>query len=370
MTPEDLAPSASAAPAPEPSPAPAPAPEPSPAPSAAPEPSTPKAEDPGVQPGIWRAILEQTGGPEPERKLLDEIPGVRREPKAPSEPRPKATPVPQGPGVAPAPAPKRWADKYETPDALESAYTELERYKDRVEAERVRAVEHAERVERLLQASMARAPQPPPPTGVDPAQWQAQQAAERARAQQPQGLQQALQAIQAESERLALGDPQADPLKLVRAVAWASRLDEESRRQYGDLAVREYQQQAQVEGALQSIQAKFFEMYPDLRSARPSLLRQVAIETEDALRQSRRDYGSPQYMQAWFEETAKQARAGLRTGDGAVSAPAQTPSSRSQVRTPEKTRGAPFSESPTPRSQEPVLDGQALHLARVFGRGV
>jgi hypothetical protein len=362
VTPEELAPAASAAPAPEPAAAPAPAPEPSSAPSAAPEPSTPKSEEPGVNVGMWKAILDQTGGPEPERTLLDEIPGVRREPRAPPAPRPPAAPAPQGPGVAPAPAPKRWADKYETPDALESAYTELERYKDR-------AVEHAERVERLLQASMARAPQPAPPPGVDPAQWQAQQAAHQARAQQPQGLREALQAIQAESERLALGDPQADPLKLVRAVAWASRLDEESRRQYGDLAVREYQQQAQVEGALQSIQRKFFELYPDLTTARPSLLRQVAIETEDALRQSRRDYGSPQYMQAWFEETAKQARAGLRTGDGAVSAPAPMPSTRSPASTPAKTRGAPFSESPTPRSQEPVLDGQALHLARVFGRG-
>ena len=34
----------------------------------------------------------------------------------------------------------------------------------------------------------------------------------------------------------------------------------------------------------------------------------------------------------------------------------------------EKPRGAPFSESPSPRPTEPALTGQDLHLARVFGR--
>jgi hypothetical protein len=126
-----------------------------------------------------------------------------------------------------------------------------------------------------------------------------------------------------------------------------------------------------VETALQHIQNTFFESYPDLKQARPSLLRQVAIETEDALRQTRRDYGSPAYMQAWFDETARQARASIRTGDGPAPSTAASSSARPQASTPARTaRGAPFAESPTPRTQEPALSGQELHLARVFGRGV
>jgi hypothetical protein len=374
MTPEELAPATAAAPAPAPpSPAPSaqePAPPPAAAPSPPPEPvppapSTEPPEDRGVNVDMWKSILDQVGGPDSERSILDKIkgePGPRPEPRPPKPPKPApAPPV--------SPEPKRWAGRYETPDALETAFTELESARARAESERQRQAEHAERLERLLAASMQRA-QPSPPAGIDPAQWQQQQAAAQARAQQPPDLQQALRLIQAEAERLALGDPQADPLRLVRAVAIASRLDDQARRAYGDLAVSEYQQQAQVENALQSIQTRFFETYPDLKTAHPSLLRQVAIETEDALRQSRRDYGSPAYMQTWFDETARQARQHIRTGDGAVPSPAPTAPVRSQASAPARSaRGAPFAETPTPRSQEPVLSGQELHLARVFGRG-
>jgi hypothetical protein len=371
MSPEDLAP---AAPAPDPAPPPGAAtPEPAPAPAPAPTPVLPEptadafGEAKPVDTDMWKSMLGALGG---EAAPRDEArPKPEREPREPALPR-ETPPSPTRPAPPAPPAPKRWGGKYETPDALESAYGELERARDRAESERLRALEHAERIERLLAATMARPAAPAPPPGVDPQQWARQQAVDQARAAQPPQLQEALQLIQAEAERLALGDPQADPLRLVRAVAMASRLDAEARRSYGDLAVSEYQQQAQVEGALQSIQTKFFETYPDLKSARPSLLRQVAIETEDALRQSRRDYGSPAYMQAWFDETAKQARASIRTGDGTVSAPAAPSPSRSTSTPPARSaRGAPFAETPAPRPQEPVLTGQDLHLARVFGRG-
>jgi hypothetical protein len=365
MTPEEVQPAPApvepSAPAPPSPPAAetpsAPAPAPAPAPEREPEASR-------VDTDMWRAMLGQMGGPT-----------VGAEPDAPPKPEGLPTtgrrgPSHPAPAVTPVPAPRQWAGRYQSPDELESAYTELEQARARAESEKQRAIEHAERLDRLIQATMAqRPPAPPqPPAGVDPNQWARQQALQA----QPVPMQEALAAIQAEAERLALGDPQADPLRLVKAIAVASRLDDESRRYYGDVAMHEYQQRQEVQSALTGIQKMFFDRYPDLRTARPSLLRQIAIETEDALRQSRGDYGSPAYMQSWFDETAKQARASIRLGDGGVPSPGGESAARPQP-TPapaRSARGAPFAETPAPRPQEPALSGQELHLARVFGRGV
>jgi hypothetical protein len=364
MAEEIVAPAAAAVPepvpAPEPSPAPAPTPEPTPVP--APEPRTPAPDERAQPPSdMWKAILDQSSAaprptepsPDPLRPAKEAQEPWRRPPSAPAAP------------VVPPPAQKRWADQYDTPEALEAGYAELRQARDRAEGERIRQAEHAERLERLLAGAMGGG------QGVDPAQW--------ARAQAPPPpppgphpmLTEALKTIQVESERLALGDPQGDPLRLVRAMALASQLDQESRRVYVDSAHSEVQERTSAAQQIQQVQNRFFEEYPDLRTARPTLLRQVAIETEDVLRQTRRDYGSAAYMRAWFDETAKQARASIRLGDGAVSAPtakgaARLPSSSGSAR---PRSGAPFAETPTPRAQEPVLSGQEAHLARVFGRG-
>jgi hypothetical protein len=359
--PDEIVTPAPVAAAPEPTPPPAPPP--APVEDAAPAPTvhdpTPDAR---TQPPseMWQSILDQTGTtPRP----IEAEPDPLRPAKEAQEPWRRPSSAAPGPGVTP-PAPKQWAGRYESPEALETAYAELQQARDRAETERQRQAEHAERLERLLAGAMGGGP------GVDPAQW--------ARAQAPpppaQGphpmLQGALQAIQVEAERLALGDPQGDPLRLVRAVALASQLDQESRRVYVDSAHSEVQERTSAAQQIQQVQTRFFEEYPDLKTARPSLLRQVAIEAEDELRQTRRDYGSAAYMRAWFDETAKQARASIRVGDG----PASTPTGRSAARPPAASgsarprSGAPFAETPTPRAQEPVLSGQDVHLARVFGR--
>lgn len=352
---------APAAAAPEPSPAPDPSPAPpvdSPSPAPAPEPAADERAQPPSD--MWKAILDQTGTtPRP----MEASPDPLRPAKEAQEPWRRTEPAPPGPGVTP-PAPKRWAGRYESPEALETAYTEVQQARDRAETERQRQAEHAERLERLLAGAMGGG------AGVDPAQWARTQPPPQPAQPHPM-LKGALQAIQVEAERLALGDPQGDPLRLVRAVALASQLDQESRRVYVDSAHSEVQERTSAAHQIQQVQNRFFEEYPDLRSARPSLLRQVAIETEDELRQTRRDYGSAAYMRAWFDETAKQARASIRIGDGASSAPTgrgtarlHAPSGSARPRS-----GAPFAETPTPRAQEPVLSGQEAHLARVFGRG-
>jgi len=358
MSPEETVapPVESAAPAPAPEPAPAPVSEAPAAPPAAPEPlaASPDPLDERTQPpsDMWKAILDQSGTP----------PVVEKAAERPQTPPRPTERLPQGPGVTPA-APKRWAGRYESPEQLESGFTEVQQARDRAETERQRAVEHAERMERLLQAAMGQRGAPVDGQWVQPAP------------PQPQGphpmLKEALQAIQIESERLALGDPQGDPLRLVRAVALASQLDAESRRVYVDSAHSEVESRTSAQQQIQQVQTQFFTEYPDLRTARPSLLRQIAIETEDQLRQTRRDYGSAQYMRAWFDETAKQARASIRVGDGTASAPtAGSPSRPPTTQSSARPRsGAPFAETPAPRPQEPVLAGQDVHLARVFGRG-
>ena len=358
--PESAPPSAAAVEAPPPAPV---ADAPSAAPPEAPS-SLPAEDDARVQPAqdMWQAMLGrlQDGSAHPE-------PDPEPKPSPKPQPRPRPGEQPAQPAVSPAP--RQWAGQYESPDALESAYKELQAKHDRAETERQRQVDHAERIERLLMATMQGQAYTPP--GVDPQQWRAQQqAAQQAAAQPPQHLQDALQVIKQETERIALGDAQANPLALERARAYVAYHDPETRRYYEDSAVRANQQRMEQQQQLDSVRSNFFKEHPDLEKAEPSLLRQLAIQTEATLRQSRRDYGSAEFMKAWFDQTAQMARQHLRLGDGAVSAPANVPPVRPQPVAPSaKTRGAPFAESPSPRPTEPVLSGQAVHLARVFGRG-
>ena len=364
MSPDEIA-IAPAAAAPESSPAPEPAPAPpapsesAPAPAPEPRATAPEPVDERTQPpsDMWKAMLDQTGA----------LPGVERAAKDGGEASPRPQPPRPGPPPAPPrpepPAQKRWANQFDTPEALEAGFAELQSARDRAEGERQRQAEHAERLERLLAGAMGGG------QAVNPAQWQQAQAPPRPQGPHPL-LQEALTAIQKEAERLALGDPEGDPLRLVRAVALASQLDAESRRVYVDSAHSEVSERTAAAQQIQSVQDRFFKEYPDLKTAHPSLLRQIAIETEDQLRQSRRDYGSAAYMRAWFDDTAKQARASIRLGDGAVSSSSANGPARPAA-TPGSARprsGAPFAETPAPRPQEPVLTGQELHLARVFGR--
>jgi hypothetical protein len=286
----------------------------------------------------------------------------RREPERPRESPPVAPAPPPSPAAPAAPTgPRRYAGIYETPEALEDAYK-------RLDGDKQRAEQAAQRLERLLLSSLEGARAQPPGTAPGPAAsppvphpaWTAQ-------------LAQA--AIREEAARLALEDPAANPQRFIRAIAAALREDEEARGLYIGPAVQALQQQTEQQQQIATLQQAFFTQYPDLKAVRPELLRQVALETEARLaRAAPESYGSPAYLQQWFEETAREARTVFRVpsasgpdGSGTASGPAPGTSGPPKA-SPAKPQGAPFAETPSPRPTEPQLSGQALHLARVFGR--
>lgn len=337
-------------PAPESAPAPAPAPEPvAPAAPEAPVPSAPEgpADERTIPEGsMWDRMREQVGEPEaPEKPEAPRAP--RREPRAPA-------PI----AAEPAPAPKKWAGRFESPEALESAFGEAESARQRAETERQREADAAARLERLLQATWRERETAPDP-------------AARGAAPRPTELSEALAAVNNELQLLAVGDPQGDTLRLVRAVAWASQQDVASRRAYADVALSEYDARASQAAELETLRQAFYTQYPDVKTAPESLLRQVALDAERAMRATRSDYGTPQFMRDWFAETARVARATLRLSDGAPAAPAPAavparPAASTPAPRPARV-AAPFSESPSSRTDEPALTGQDKYLARVFG---
>jgi hypothetical protein len=343
----------------EPTPAPAPVAEAPPAPPPAPEPVREAA--PTLNAEQFSAMSA----------MLDSRPAAKRE--VPEAPEPVAPPRerPSRPVVPPAPAPtelappaadgpKRWADgRFDSPESLEEGYRRLDAEKSRVE-------NAAQRLERLLIASLegARptqaAPAQPVPPARPPMQW-TQQAAHAA--------------IREEAARLGLDDPAADPQRFIRAIAAALREDDEARGLYVAPALQAIQQQAEQQRQIQTLQTAFYTQFPDLQQVRPELLRQVAQETEARLyRAAPETYGSPEYVKQWFDETAREARAVFRVpsasgpeGNGGASAPSPAPASPPKAPSA-KPKGAPFAETPSPRPTDPQLSGQALHLARVFGR--
>jgi hypothetical protein len=297
---------------------------------------------------MWDRMREQVSvPPEPDEK--PETPRApRREPRAPA-------PIAAEPA---APGPKKWAGRFESPEALETAFSEAESARQRAETERQREADAAARLERLLQATWRERETAPDP-------------AARGAAPRPTELSEALAAVNNELQLLAVGDPQGDTLRLVRAVAWASQQDAASRRAYADVALSEYDARASQAAELETLRQAFYTQYPDVKSAPESLLRQVALDAERAMRATRSDYGTPQFMRDWFAETARVARATLRLSDGAPPAPAPAAvPARPAAPTPAPRSArvaAPFSESPSSRSDEPTLTGQDKYLARVFG---
>jgi BMFP domain-containing protein YqiC len=386
MSPEDVAapaPAPEAAPAPAPAtsaPAPAPAPSPPapsappPSPTSPPSPEVPAhaAADPDadartVPPaGMWQHMSDLMRGKRPPLVDRDGEPAPAAGAAPPAAPAP-AAPVPAAPAVGAAPEgppPKVWAGHYKTPEELEAAF-------NRANIERARAADHAARLERILMASMGQqtAPQgqpaapgmPPPlsPPGMPP------QMADLAKS-----AAEIQQVIREEHERLALGDPQADPFRLLRANAAAAQIDEATRRVYTAMALREFEAKADTDRQIDAVKQAFFTQFPDLQRAEPDLLRQVAVREERRLASMRDDYGSPEFMAQWFDATATVARQHLRLGDGQVAVPQPpAPTGAPAVsRPPRSAQGAaPFSESPAPRPTEPVLTGQDVYLARVFG---
>jgi hypothetical protein len=343
-------------PTPTPEPAPAPAPVEAVAPVAVETPPSPTPEPEAdarsvPEESMWDRMRDQIGtAPEADAPATPEIPP---RPRAPREPR--ATP-PAEP-VAPA-GPKKWAGRFDTPEALETAYGDAETARTRAETERQRAADAADRLERLLQAAWRERSEAPA-------------AATPGAPQPPTELSSALAAVNNELQLLAVGDPQGDTLRLVRAVAWASQQDAASRRAYADVALSEYDARASQAAELETLRQAFFTQYPDVKAVRPSLLRQVALETEQAMKATRGDYGTPQFMRDWFAETARVARAELRLSDGAPatpSPPANPARPAPATSAPRSAKvAAPFSEAPSSRTDEPVLTGQEKYLARVFG---
>ena len=357
MTPEEIG-----QPAPSPEPEPAPPPPAPPEPSPAPPPEA--AAEPSVDSGQFNAMASLLSRDTPSLDSLvgDTAPATPRERK----PRPEApvSPPPEAPSLPAQPAPegpKRWGGAYDTPEALERAYKDV---LDR----NARTEQAAQRLERLLLASLeGRQAQPGQPAAPTPAPRPIAPS-------MPWDRQTAIAAIKEESARLGLDDPQADPQRYYRAMTAAMLQDDETRGQIVAAALEAMRQQTEQQRQVQTLQTAFYTQYPDLREVRPELLRQVAQETEARLYRANPEvYGSPEYVQQWFNETAREARAVFRVspvsgteGNGQASAPTQ-PQSPSKAPS-EKPKGAPFSESPSPRPSEPTLSGQALHLARVFGR--
>jgi hypothetical protein len=315
----------------------------------APEPSPPPApEAPSAvsadQFTRMAAVVAQSGAREP-------TPAPEPAPPKPEPtPEPKPEPVPAPPE---APPPKQWAG-YETPEQLAEAY-------QRLQGDKSRADQAAQRLERLLLASMEGRPSAPPAAPPPrPVAW---------------SLPAAHQAIREEAARLGLDDPQANPERFIRAIAAALRDDQEARTLYVQPALDAIVEQQQQQMQLQALEAAFFTQYPDLKSVKPQLLRQVALETEQRLyQQAPERYRTPEYLKEWFDQTAREARAIFRTAPtdgaaaaGSASAPPAAPAPAGKAPSA-KPKGAPFAETPSPRPAEAPLTGQALHLARVFGR--
>ena len=351
MSPEELT-----QPTPEPAPEPPapPAPEPS-----APEPApAPEAQVEKSQFDAMASLLSR--GPSPLETMAAE---PSREPPGDRPSRPAASPsaVPAQATPTTPDAPKRWGGRYDTPEQLEQAYRE-------VDARSKQAEQAAQKLERLLLASLETR-QPQPGQSATPVQ------APRPVAPRPPWDQQtAITAIREESARLGLDDPQADPQRYYHAMTAAILQDPETRGHLVAAAVEAMQQRAAQERQIETLQNAFYTQYPDLREVRPEFLRHVAVGIEARLGQaSPQSYGSPEFVKQWFEETAREARqlfrvsASANGGDGTPSGPRQSPSAAPKAPS-EKPRGAPFSESPSPRQTEPVLTGQDFHLNRVFGR--
>jgi hypothetical protein len=349
MTPEEpvveSAPVAAAPPEPAPSPSsPPPAPEPA------------REAEPTVSADQFTRMVSRLES-RPEGPAAPEpVPPARERPSR--TPSPAVTP-PAAPAAPAAEEPRRWGGRYDTPEALEEAYK-------RVEADKSRAEQAAQRLERLLLASLE---------GARPAQTAPAQPAAPPRPPTQWTQQAAHAAIREEAARLGLDDPAADPQRFIRAIAAALRDDDEARALYVTPTLHAIQQREEQQRQIQTLQNAFYTNYPDLQQVDPDLLRQVAQRTEARLyRAAPETYGSPEYVQQWFQETAREARTVLRVpsasgpeGNGAASVPSQPPPSPPKASSA-KPKGAPFAESPSPRPTEPQLSGQALHLARVFGR--
>jgi hypothetical protein len=343
-------------PTPEPEP---PSPEPRPEPVPASPLARPELEREAERPGeAFQAMLAQlqrpSVGPRPDLAPTPEGPAppgpAGREAPPPGRPAAKAPPE-----VAPTePPPKRWAGQFDTPEALEARYKETE-------ARMHRAEQAAERLERLLSASLEGAqPRPTAPgtpapahpvvPGPDP-----------------------YVAIREEAARLALEDPQANPQRFIRAVALAVAADQQARQAVVQPALTAMQQEAEQRRQVQQLQDAFFTKYPEFRQVKPALLREIALEAEQRLyREDPRGYGTETYLDRWFSETARDARSALRLGpteeDGGQPPPAaSSPSARGPAKASAKPKGAPFAETPAPRPAERPLTGQAVHLARIFG---
>jgi hypothetical protein len=356
-----------------------PPPTPEPAPPAESRPEAPAEDRATFNRDLFAAMLEQSGprrlaekeDAEPgEAPLASERGREAREAREARRPRPEAPAA----GEAPAPAPTgRYAGRYDTPEALETAYRELERARERAEGEKGKAQEIATRLERLLAATLQGqqvrqahpAPEGEAPTGPmrPEADWKP--------APPPMNLQEAVSVLRQEHERLGLADPEGDALKYARALGVVLSIDEQARQAFMGPIQHELQRRIAEQNQLEWLKNRFFQSYPDLQSIRLDRLRGVAVETESALRAQKPDLTGDDFIREWFDLTAREARATFRTTDGAIATPASAGRAAGAPRRPDTPRatGAPFAESPSPRAQEPVLTGQAFHLARVFGRG-
>ena len=169
---------------------------------------------------------------------------------------------------------------------------------------------------------------------------------------------------------LGLADPEGDALRYARALAVVLASDDTARQAYIGPAMRELQRETAERQQLDALRTQFFTQNPDLRSIRLDRLKDLAIETEAQLRQSKPHLVGDDFIKEWFDVTAREARATYRTDNGAQppASPGRAAGARARTETPRAT-GAPFAESPSPRAQEPALTGQDFHLARVFGRG-
>jgi hypothetical protein len=350
MTPDESLPSSSPTPEPAPAPPAPPAPEPLPPP----EPGSPP--EPTVEKGQFDAMASLLSrGPSPLETIVAESPRDQ-----PSRPAASPSPASAQPTPTTLDAPKRWADRFQTPEELERAYKDIS---DRFG----RSEQATQKLERLLLASLeARPPQQPahpaaPPRPVQPRPSWDQQTA--------------LTAIREEAARLGLDDPQADPQRFIRAIAAALREDEEARSLYVAPTLAAIDQRNEHQRQIQMLQQAFYTQYPDLQQVRPDLLREVAVQMEARLAQAApHTYGSPEFVKSWFEETAREARQVFRVptasatgGASSARTPSPLPSTAPKASSA-KPQGAPFAESPSPRPTEPALTGQDFHLNRVFAR--
>jgi hypothetical protein len=275
-------------------------------------------------------------------------------PAAPAAPKPDAAPSPspdapkpatEAPATPAAEAPKKWAGRYETPEALESGYTEIQR-------ERGELLEAKKRLEGLLDAALARpvADAAPPGDGARPA------------------VSPTTRNLVELVSRAAVGDDSVTDETLLSAFAAALAEQPVLRDKIGGHALAELNGELAARQRIDEFRGGFFSKYPGAKRVKEPILRTIGTEVEARLYP---DLRGPLPREGWeklMDGIADELRGlGLDPTKGDdPTAPAASAAPAPAREVPRGVRSEGGGGGPAPTAK---LTGQAAELADVFQTG-